>query len=454
MLSQQALDEVLELQKSDGRRLGSLLVERGLVNETQLTQILSHQLSVPWVALLHIEFSRQLLNLVPYEVAEKFCLVPIYVRHVRGQGDTLYVAMEDPTNDEPLRECTQYSGLPVRAMIAPPSDIREAIRVCYGIEIAPPHSRASFTKPPSQKPASSEARAPEPPRSVLAPLSPSSPSSLAPSTMSARSGPFATEANGPDTTPPTTPRVTPIEPRVASRPPVSVQEVQAAPSESVPSTSRSPDPRPRVSTPPPLPSRPSSPAAAAPPPPSSQPSRAAALPPPPSSQPQRAAAVDSEGPSVEAVEIEIPRSKRRPSDLSAEESGTPSQRGAPASRGAARKMMSLTLLDGTRLSVPAPPPSRSGPAPVGSSGLAGEAAEDASSSPDEAFAGQTEAPSEPTLTAQDVVDALRAAARGGDASQVLGENARWEAMFAALLSLLLRKHLIQEWELLEELKKL
>ena len=37
MLSQQALDEVLELQKSDGRRLGSLLVERGLVNETQLT---------------------------------------------------------------------------------------------------------------------------------------------------------------------------------------------------------------------------------------------------------------------------------------------------------------------------------------------------------------------------------------------------------------------------------
>src|SRR4051812_34546242 len=92
LLTEEALEEVLVLQKQDGRRLGVLLVERGLINETQLTQILSHQLSVPWVSLLHIEFSRQLLNLVPHNVAENYCVVPIYVRHVRGQGETLYEA--------------------------------------------------------------------------------------------------------------------------------------------------------------------------------------------------------------------------------------------------------------------------------------------------------------------------------------------------------------------------
>src|SRR5258706_11911284 len=116
MLTQQALDDVLASQKTDGRRLGTLLVERGLINETQLTQILSHQLTVPWVSLLHIEFSRQLLNLVPQATADKFCLVPIYVRHVRGQGETLYVAMDDPTNEEALKECSGFSGLPARAM--------------------------------------------------------------------------------------------------------------------------------------------------------------------------------------------------------------------------------------------------------------------------------------------------------------------------------------------------
>src|SRR5215831_10187289 len=136
LITAEALEEVLAVQKSDGRRLGTLLVERGLINETQLTQILSHQLSVPWVSLLHIEFSRQLLNLVPHDVAERFCLVPIYVRHVRHQGETLYVAMDDPTNEDGLRACREHSGLPVRAMIAPPTDIRSAIRVYYGVDSA------------------------------------------------------------------------------------------------------------------------------------------------------------------------------------------------------------------------------------------------------------------------------------------------------------------------------
>src|SRR5262249_32163859 len=121
LITQEALDSALEAQKTDQRRIGALLVARGALNETQLTQILSHQLAVPWVSLLHIEFSRQLLKLVPRETAERFCLVPIYVRHVRRQGDTLYVAMEDPSNEEALKECVSFSGLPTRAMIAPPT---------------------------------------------------------------------------------------------------------------------------------------------------------------------------------------------------------------------------------------------------------------------------------------------------------------------------------------------
>jgi len=58
------------------------------------------------------------------------------------------------------------------------------------------------------------------------------------------------------------------------------------------------------------------------------------------------------------------------------------------------------------------------------------------------------------LTARDLVTALRAAAQGADASEVLGSNERWEAMFAALLSLMLKKHLIADWEFVEELKNL
>src|SRR5262245_9198793 len=95
VITRKQLDEVLVLQKTDARRLGTLLVEAGLVTETQVTQILSQQLSVPWVSLYHIDFSRQLLNLVPHETAEKYCLLRIFVRCVRGLGDSLFVAMDE-----------------------------------------------------------------------------------------------------------------------------------------------------------------------------------------------------------------------------------------------------------------------------------------------------------------------------------------------------------------------
>src|SRR5947199_10477153 len=96
IITREQLEDTLALQKRDGRRIGTLLVEAGLVTETQVTQILSQQLSVPWVSLYHIDFSRQLLNLVSHQLAEKYCLVPLFVRRVRGLGATLYGGMDAP----------------------------------------------------------------------------------------------------------------------------------------------------------------------------------------------------------------------------------------------------------------------------------------------------------------------------------------------------------------------
>src|SRR6186713_3438460 len=132
IVSRAQLEEILVAQKRDGRRIGTMLVEAGLVTETQVTQILSQQLSVPWVSLHHIDFSRQLLDLVPEELADRHCLVPIFVRRVRGLGETLYIAMDDPTDEAAQKAVSEFAALPVRTMIAPPADIRAAIRAYYG----------------------------------------------------------------------------------------------------------------------------------------------------------------------------------------------------------------------------------------------------------------------------------------------------------------------------------
>jgi type IV pilus assembly protein PilB len=285
VLSQQQLEQALFAQRKDGRKLGQLLIELGLVGEVQLTQTLSRQLSVPWVSLYHVDFSRSLLNLVPRAVAEKYSLVPIFVRRVRNQGETLYVAMDDPTHEGAIEEVTRASSLPVKAMIACPSDIRAAIRVYYLGE------------------------------SVPAPL-----------------------------------------------PVIQAAATVAGPSAQVSASDHATD------------------------------EAADATP-----------AQAARGPHLEVV---APRRIRA-------------------------KMISLTLLDGTTIAVPAP--KKRGAKPEADA-PAGEDLHD-------------------QLTARDLVSALRAVAHGADASEILGTEPRWEAMFSAVLSILLRKGLIADWEFVEEFRK-
>lgn len=296
IITAEQLAEALERQKKDGRRLGTLLVESGWVTETQVTQILSQQLSVPWVSLYHIDFSRQLLNLVPHELAERYCMVPIFVRRVRGVGDALYLAMDNPEDEDAKQEISKFAGLPVRAMIAPPSDIKAAIKAYYG-----GGADAAATTRLSQPPPAEE----QPPPSV----------------------------------PPKSSR------RASVRPPPIASE----------------------------------------------------------QKPVVAEAPESEPP-MAARDISLP----------------------PPRSAAGARMITMTLLDGTKINLPAKKPKQAA-APAGA-----EHAE---------------------LTAGDLVAALRAVAHGADATEVLGEQVSWEKLFGALLSILLKKHLVADWEFVAEYRK-
>ena len=92
-------------------------------------------------------------------------------------------------------------------------------------------------------------------------------------------------------------------------------------------------------------------------------------------------------------------------------------------------MIAMTLLDGTTLQLPA-------------RRLGGTQSEQ----PDEGAA-------HGDLTARDLVTALRAVAQGQDATEILGEKVPIEAICAALLSILLKKGLVADWEFVDELRK-
>jgi len=199
VITRDQLAEVLNSPRTDGKRIGEVLVERGWVSEAKLIQALSLQLAIPWVSLYHIDFSRQLLNLVPHEIAERYCLVPVFVRHVKGHGETLYVAMDDPTNEDALREVAAAARLPARPMVASASDIRSAIRVYYagdGSEV-PPQVTADPKPAPAAPPVRTPLQKPPLPAAAHPPVAP-----VAPPTPTAKSIDDTPPPSGPAPIPP------------------------------------------------------------------------------------------------------------------------------------------------------------------------------------------------------------------------------------------------------------
>ncbi len=447
LLGRDQLESALEQQRAQGtggRRLGALLVDLGFISEVQLTKVLSQHLSVPWVSLHHIDFSRQLLNLVPKEIAEEFCVIPIYVRHERKVGDTLYLAMEDPTHDEAVRRVGEACGMPVKSMIAAPSDIRGAIRAFYGG--APPETASSPSKsipaPPMTASAppilSSAPIAPKPPPAP--PKPPAKALEKRPSMPSQRAEraerptlPEGKVAAAPDEK--TTPKVgTAEKPTAASSVPAqSGGEPASEPADATdgPVVEITKETR--------LPSEP--PAEAS----SDDAAHAVADEAhdtvPPAREDQSDAVSHHDVPSADA----IPRAPRAPSlpamptpssTVASRADATPwrakaSQMSASANK-AGPRMLSLTLLDGTTIQIPSQKRSES----------------DATPSPET----ETSRTHEQKLTTRDLISALRAVANGADPDEALGD-ARWETIVASLLAVLLRKQLISDWEFAEELHR-
>lgn len=133
LITDEQLADALQEQERDGIRLGQTLVTRGLVSELQITQILSNQLSVAWVSLPRVDFSEELLMLVPVELAEQYTLIPVHFRLGEQKQKILYVAMDDPTDVAAMEHVSRITGMHVRPLIAPPSEIRKQIQQHYRV---------------------------------------------------------------------------------------------------------------------------------------------------------------------------------------------------------------------------------------------------------------------------------------------------------------------------------
>ena len=121
------LDGILVEHKRSNARVLTLLLQRHLVGEAELAGFLSRRYGIPPVTLNGRDISGDVLVLVPAAVAWKHEVLPLELT-----GQTLTLAMTDPTNVLARDDVAYMTGFDVCVVVAMRSEVQHEIRRHYG----------------------------------------------------------------------------------------------------------------------------------------------------------------------------------------------------------------------------------------------------------------------------------------------------------------------------------
>ncbi len=91
LISQEQLQQTLDLQRTTGKKMGRLLIETGIITEELLANGLARQLRIPFVNLKTFPFRADVVKLLPESAARRFKALVL-----EDKGDRLLVALGDP----------------------------------------------------------------------------------------------------------------------------------------------------------------------------------------------------------------------------------------------------------------------------------------------------------------------------------------------------------------------
>jgi hypothetical protein len=134
------LNSALAHQRQWGMRLGTALVAKGFIAEGVLTRVLSESLNIPMVDLSRIVVDAKALQMVPRRLAEQYDVFPIAVREQPNGRRMLLLAMADPLNVTAIDEVSFSTDAIVKPAIAQISSLEQCIRRHYygeRVDVAP-----------------------------------------------------------------------------------------------------------------------------------------------------------------------------------------------------------------------------------------------------------------------------------------------------------------------------
>jgi type IV pilus assembly protein PilB len=122
LLGENELSLALEEQERSGRLLGQILVDQGLVHENDLVATVAGQLGIDFVDLDEYAVDPTAVNLVPDALCRRHVALPI-----GWDGARLIVAMADPSNVVVIDDVRTLTGYDVMVVLATRTSIQAAI---------------------------------------------------------------------------------------------------------------------------------------------------------------------------------------------------------------------------------------------------------------------------------------------------------------------------------------
>ena len=144
IVSRKQLERALEEQKGQKqRRLGNILVEKGLIHEEIDAQVLASQLKLKFVRLDEEKIKPEATRLMNGRLATHHMCIPISV-----DGDGVTVAMANPHDLIALEDIEIATDRTANPVVATLADITTAIVRCYGVDTAATPPQSSMSRNP------------------------------------------------------------------------------------------------------------------------------------------------------------------------------------------------------------------------------------------------------------------------------------------------------------------
>ena len=139
LLTEDQCQQALDFQKKTGKRLGQLVIELGFVKEEELLNVLSKQMAIPHIWLRKGLIDPRVINIIPREKARLYKIMPMF-----RIKNNLILATSDPQAIFVLDEIEDMTGLAVQPVLTRSSDINRAIDEYYGGEVEIPDYIGTF----------------------------------------------------------------------------------------------------------------------------------------------------------------------------------------------------------------------------------------------------------------------------------------------------------------------